>query len=507
MRDWDNRAAWYERAESLKPELKHWEVRAQSMVAFVHDEQAWQKCGVRKVAEGREIGGMVFRPGQSLTVDFGETLVGRIRVRIRTASGKNDSPLRLRFYAAELPYEASSNPDSCRGELSRTWMQDDVVNIDILPGEFQLPRRYSLHYLRLEVLAGSGGVVFEDICVIAEAAEMEIPAPPPGLSELHAAIDQVGLRTLRNCMQLVMEDGPKRDRRLWLGDLRLQALPNSVSYRRFDLIERSLLLLAAATDDNGRAPGCVFIDPELRHGDDPVDYSLLYADVIDGLVRDTGDLELGRSFYPLAARQFELIRPCFDANGVYQLSALDWHFVDWAKFDQQMSMQAIYIFGLKALARLAARLGLPSEAHMKEADLLAGVLRKRNYDPVRSLVVSNGNISYASQIWAILAGIFTPAEAAKILHAMENEPGAVRPATPYMQHHLLEAYRYAGERTRADELMNLYWGGMIRAGADTFWEAYRPGEDFLSPYGEPLLNSACHAWSCTPSYFLRKSAL
>lgn len=27
-----------------------------------------------------------------------------------------------------------------------------------------------------------------------------------------------------DCMQSVFEDGPKRDRRLWLGDLRLQAL-------------------------------------------------------------------------------------------------------------------------------------------------------------------------------------------------------------------------------------------------------------------------------------------
>ncbi|MGR8802286.1 sugar hydrolase, partial [Klebsiella variicola subsp. variicola] len=40
------------------------------------------------------------------------------------------------------------------------------------------------------------------------------------------AIDGVAVRTLQNCMQEVFEDGPKRDRRLWLGDLRLQALVN-----------------------------------------------------------------------------------------------------------------------------------------------------------------------------------------------------------------------------------------------------------------------------------------
>jgi hypothetical protein len=36
------------------------------------------------------------------------------------------------------------------------------------------------------------------------------------------------------------EDGPKRDRRLWLGDLRLEALANYETYRNFDLVKRSL---------------------------------------------------------------------------------------------------------------------------------------------------------------------------------------------------------------------------------------------------------------------------
>jgi hypothetical protein len=44
------------------------------------------------------------------------------------------------------------------------------------------------------------------------------------------AIDNVAVLTLQNCMQEVFEDGPKRDRRLWLGDLRLQALVNDVTF-------------------------------------------------------------------------------------------------------------------------------------------------------------------------------------------------------------------------------------------------------------------------------------
>jgi hypothetical protein len=57
---------------------------------------------------------------------------------------------------------------------------------------------------------------------------------------------------------------------------------------------------------------------------------------------------------------------------------------------------------------------------------------------------------------------------------------------------------------KARSLLTSYWGGMIEKGADTFWEVYDPTNDFLSPYNSAIINSYCHAWSCTPVYFLRK---
>ena len=53
------------------------------------------------------------------------------------------------------------------------------------------------------------------------------------------------------------------------------------------------------------------------------------------------------------------------------------------------------------------------------------------------------------------------------------------------------------------ELMRAYWGGMLKAGADTFWEAYSPDNPRVAPYNDFHVNSFCHAWSCTPSYLLR----
>ena len=44
---------------------------------------------------------------------------------------------------------------------------------------------------------------------------------------------------------------------------------------------------------------------------------------------------------------------------------------------------------------------------------------------------------------------------------------------------------------------------MLARGADTFWEIYDPQNPDASPYGGKIIHSFCHAWSCTPTYFLR----
>lgn len=54
------------------------------------------------------------------------------------------------------------------------------------------------------------------------------------------------------------------------------------------------------------------------------------------------------------------------------------------------------------------------------------------------------------------------------------------------------------------DYMKYYWGGMLDLGADTFWKLYNPENPAESPYGSSIVNSYCHAWSCTPTYLLRK---
>ena len=79
--------------------------------------------------------------------------------------------------------------------------------------------------------------------------------------------------------------------------------------------------------------------------------------------------------------------------------------------------------------------------------------------------------------------------------------------TPYMHHYFVMALLKTGLRTEAEQHLKDYWGGMLDAGADTFWECWEPEKPGSSPYGGLIVNSFCHAWSCTPAYIIEKHLL
>lgn len=120
-------------------------------------------------------------------------------------------------------------------------------------------------------------------------------------------------------------------------------------------------------------------------------------------------------------------------------------------------------------------------------------------------VTGEEEFNIASQVWMVLAGVMSPEENREIMQTAVRELFPVTGiATPYMYHHIVEALFEAGLKEEAVSLMKNYWGKMIDLGADTFWEAFDPDMPDYSPYGSPIVNSYCHAWSCTPVYLIKK---
>lgn len=176
-----------------------------------------------------------FGRGEQVILDFGRHLVGYVeQIAIRPVGSPPDAPLQLKITFGEMPVEMAEPFSSYEGWISSSWLQEVTVFVDILPGVLALPRRYSFRYMKLEVLATSPKyrVAFDRIlCRTVTSADLSKVTPLEHPDESLRRIDAVSIKTLQDCMQLVFEDGPKRDRRLWLGDLRLQALANYDTFK------------------------------------------------------------------------------------------------------------------------------------------------------------------------------------------------------------------------------------------------------------------------------------
>jgi hypothetical protein len=346
-----------------------------------------------------------------------------------------------------------------------------------------------------------------------KAVSAAADAPPPlaaSTPEMIAAIDRVGLTTLKECMQTVYEDGPKRDLRLWAGDLYLEALANTFSYQNHTLTKRCLYLLAGVAAPSGFLHACAFEYPEphVRAGEHILDYALLWNTTLLNYLKTTGDRETALDLWCVALQQVEVAKTYIGDDLMYNGKPV-WIFFDWREgLNTQAPLQGLFVKTFKDTYELAKLLGKEKEvAGLPElTKKLATAARKNLYDSKRGIVLSGQDkqISYLSQAWMTLGGVLSKAEAQKALKTVMATKEAVYPGSPYGTHYMVEALIECGLQKEAKDYLVKYWGGMVQKGADTFWEIYDPNNDFLSPYNFFPVNSYCHAWSCTPVYFIRK---
>ena len=472
-----------EKAESLKRDLRSTEY---------------------EIASGR-----MLTAGESEVFDLGRHCVGYPEIEISSSGHHQDAPLYIKLQFAEIAAELGYDTEKYDGWISKSWIQEERIHIDILPATVKLSRRYAFRYLKITVISASENyfAVIEKVKVRAVSAENRTSVTSDFDREEDRRLDEISVNTLHSCMQDVFEDGPKRDRRLWLGDLRLQALVNYVTFKNYDLVKRCLYLFAGSTLEGGMLASNVFTEPEVECDYQSMfDYTLLFINTLWDYYEETGDRETLLDLEPVCIRQFELLRDCFDGNGLLDTEKTGRIFVDWNfDLDKQASGHAIYIYAMKALLKIEKALGKDASFIDKEIEQKTEAARTL-FDPERGMFVSgpSGQVSVASQMWMILAGTVSSKEGAEILEKALKDSGVVGLNSPYAYHYLIDALIQCGVKEKAYTMMHSYWDGMVNEGTDTFWELYNPEDASYSPYGGLVVHSFCHAWSCTPSYFLRK---
>lgn len=509
------RLSWAKKAEEAKPVLFEQTVRPVALVRSVADTSAFQGWRMLPYAPVSDYYSLSLKQQPEVTVDFGKHLTGYFTFRIRTLARTQDAPIRLRFTFGEVPAELNTPFDPWKGGLSRAWMQDEIITVLEVDKDITLERRLSGRYLKIELLGAPPDFDFamDDLhfrALTSAGTSIQIPEDAP---ERIRRINDVAVETLRECMQTVYEDGPKRDKRLWIGDLYLESIANNYSFRNHGLTKRCLYLLASLAAEDGRLHANVFETPHPhpQYGSHTLDYSLIYNVALLEYVKATGDTETARDLWPVVEQQVEWAKTFLTADRLIDpnLNGKVWLVFDWrAGFDATTSIQGLMIWSLKASYELAGIIGTQDrvKTYPKLAEQMKAAARKHQWDKKSGIFVSGPDrqVSYLSQVWMILSDVLSQKEAQKALNTVFSMPEAVYPGAPYAYHYLIEACVKAGLHDEARERLSTYWGGMVDRGADTYWEVYDPAKPDLSPYDFFPVNSYCHAWSCTPVYFIGK---
>ena len=133
--------AFVEKAQANDVELKEVKVAPISLVTIGKDE-----IGNAVVTEREDIAHMSekrLQKGDSICLDFGDHHVGYVTLKLKSAGGPQDAPAFLRLKFAEIPQEILDDSNTYEGWISKGWIQEEFIHIDVLPCELRLPRRYA----------------------------------------------------------------------------------------------------------------------------------------------------------------------------------------------------------------------------------------------------------------------------------------------------------------------------------------------------------------------------
>ena len=506
--DKNMRKKFLTKAEELKPILHTSKYEVVSYGSVLPDEHSWfnYRFEIGKKPE-------VLHKGESICLDFGTHCTGTFSCVVNTPIKYPSSPIRLRFKLAETIHELGVSYSDYKGGLSNSWLQEEIVVLDE-PGAVTLTRRYAFRYVKVEVEATSVPVQIVDIEVTGVTSADYRTLKEVDLEKRKAQLDNIGIRTLSECMQSVFEDGPKRDRRLWIGDLRLQALVNYETFNNIDLVKRCLYLFAGYTEPGKRTPRCIYVNSKGTFCEDEcfVDYSLMFNLILCDYFEHTKEETLVDELFDIADEQILLACRDLDTDGIVQVIPIDerWAFIDWCQgLEKVTSMQGVIIYTLDKMICLCEQTGRSEKAeeYRKIAEKMRAASKERLYDKEKSAFVNSYDTyqySVHSQVWMILANVLSKEESQALLRKILKDTEVIKPVTPYMHHCVVEALISVDMWNEAMSYVEEYWGAMADLGADTYWEVFVPGQPEVSPYRDRMMNSSCHAWSCSPSYFIRK---
>ena len=346
------------------------------------------------------------------------------------------------------------------------------------------------------------GVRPEDVRVQARHQYVDIPVRARFVCDDEALnrIFAVAAHTFSLCCDVFFLDGVKRDKWIWGGDAYQSLFVNRYLTGDRDIEQRTLTALRGN-------------DPPLTHVNTIVDYSLLWILGVAEHARAYRDEAFLARMLPRMESLMALLLAQRDENGFLTGRPGDWIYVDWAEFDRDGPLCAEQMF-LAAALSVMARLSAPDKAQVyrETAQRLMAAVDRCFWDGEKQAYVDSWTSGRraVTRHAAILAIVFdlVPEARKRLLAQTVLFNDKVPPiTTPYFRFFELDALCRMGYLREVLDQIKAYWGGMLDAGAVTFWEEYdpqKPAAQQYAMYGDPFGKSLCHAWAASPIYLLAR---
>lgn len=302
--------------------------------------------------------------------------------------------------------------------------------------------------------------------------------------------------TLRMCMHDFLLDGIKRDRLPWTGDLAMSMLVNAYTFYEPELVRRSLVALGREGIKEKDINGII-------------DYSLWWVIAQDLYQLYYGDkTHLDQQWSKITETLHFMENRC-DSLGFIKPENT-WLFIDWVEQEKWTALQILWWWTQESAAKLAHRMGNREAENywQNNSDKLKNKLLKHAWSEDQQLWFSSLNpLSKKTRhpnFLAIISGLAPDKQFKGIRNLLENDK--ICPVgTPYMAGFENMALARLGNIQFMLDNVKEYWGGMLKLGATTFWEAYdknQKGSEHYEFYKRPYAKSLCHAWSAGPAAFL-----
>ena len=473
------------------------------------------------LADAKGPGRLVLEDGQFIVYDLGCEAVGYIEIETDPAAhtGRTAGVILDVAWAEGLERGDGIAPAKA-----------GVRQVDrlILRGQGQTVRffnRRALRYLQLVARTGGGSVTIRSLGVHTLSREADPPpVPVTGDRALAGALTIVS-NTIHACVQDTLEGSPAREAEQSIPAAFFLSQAQRLLLGRPEMGEAALRAFAADQAGDGffRAvvpAGTLHVVP---------DWNLLWIVWLADHVAWTGDRQLAKDLYPVAARTLDWTASFRDGSGLLENKPdrAPWRlFVDLSPVDKRgvvTAWQALYARALRAAAEVAEAAGDDEAAShdRSEAEAVGEAVRHRLWDADRGLFADarlfehvSTSASAVTNYYALYGGLATEDQADRILAALweddQTETADWGPyQNPFVKYFALVALLERGQVERALAMIRSYWGTMARRGLVTVPEVFplpdaesaasRDGQ-IDGPYSHgPLPAVLCHGWGVHPA--------